>query len=413
MRDVTPDLAQQVLEERVAGRTNELMAILELSRDLGSTLELGPLLNLILDRLQVVVPYTGAGILVADGDRLYQRAHRSALPESEGLRVTYPIAGWHEVWDRLASGEPILIQDTHDDSRAAQLWRSLVDPPEQTPYRQTIRTCLWAPLVVRDRIIGILAVTSDEVNAFTSHQAELATAAASHAAVALENARLYEAARGAAALEERQRLARELHDSVSQILYAIALTASAARQVGERQPQCVPPMLDEMHQLARAGLAEMRALIFELRPDCLQRDGLVNALERQAAAIEARHLLTIDRQLGTEPALPLPIKEVVYRVGQEALQNAVKHARASRLELVLELGECELALRVCDDGKGFEPGGGFPGHLGLRSMRERAANVGGTVDIDSGPGEGTTVHLRIPLAAFRPEERKHSWQHVS
>jgi signal transduction histidine kinase len=160
-------------------------------------------------------------------------------------------------------------------------------------------------------------------------------------------------------------------------------------------------MLDEMHDLARAGLAEMRALIFELRPDCLERDGLVSALERQAAAIEARHQLPIDRRLGTEPAIPLPIKEVVYRVGQEALRNAVTHARANRLELVLERARSELALRVADDGKGFTPGDGFPGHLGLRSMRERAANVGGTVVIESTLGEGTSVHLRIPLGDVR------------
>src|SRR5262249_11063453 len=193
-----------------------------------------------------------------------------------------------------AGADQVLIRVTGARPGPARLWRCLVDPPEQTPYRETIRTCLWAPLIARDRIIGILAVTSDEVNAFTFHQAELAAAAASHAAVALENARLYEAARGAAVLEERHRLARELHDSVSQVLYAIALTAEAARQVQVASPSRTLPMLDEMHQLARAGLAEMRALIFELRPECLAHDGLVSALERQAAAIEARHRLAIE-----------------------------------------------------------------------------------------------------------------------
>jgi signal transduction histidine kinase len=389
--------AQHVLEGRVTERTDELMAILELSRELGSTLELGPLLNLILDRLQTVVPYTGAGILVAEGDRLYQRAHRSALPESAGLRVSYPIAGWHEIWTRLASGEPILIRDTCSNSRPAELWRSLVDPPEQARYRETIRTCLWAPLIARDRIIGILAVTSDEVNAFTFHQAELAAAAASHAAVALENARLYEAARGAAVLEERHRLARELHDSVSQVLYAIALTAAAARQVQVASPGLALPMLDEMHELARAGLAEMRALIFELRPECLAQDGLVSALERQAAAIEARHRLAIEYRSCAEPAVPVRVKEAAYRVAQEALHNVVKHAHARSVDLVLETTERELALLIVDDGRGFSPDSQFPGHLGLRSMRERATDVGGTLDIESAPESGTRVHLSIPI----------------
>jgi hypothetical protein len=114
-----------VLEERVAERTDELMAVLELSRGLGSTLELGPLLNLILDRLQSMVPYTGAGILVAEGDRLYQRAHRSALREHEGLCVGYEIAGWHEVRTRLARGEPILMRThatTHDRQSSGARW---------------------------------------------------------------------------------------------------------------------------------------------------------------------------------------------------------------------------------------------------------------------------------------------------
>jgi PAS domain S-box-containing protein len=396
-RDVTDEVkAHQLLEDRVGERTRELVAVLELARDLASTLELGPLLNLLLDRLQVLVPFTGAGILVADGDRLYQRAHRSALPDDEGLRVTYPIDDWQEAWDQLAAGEPILIGDTHADVRPAAIWRTLVDAPEQASYRQTIRTCIWAPLVVRDRLIGVLAVTSNDVDAFTAHQAELAAAAARHAAVAIENARLYEAARGTAALQERQRLARELHDSVSQVLYAIALSAAAARQLLATDADRALSMVDEAHELAQMGLAEMRALIFELRPESLEHDGLVCTLERQAAALEARHRLPVTRQLCVEPAVPVPIKEVVYRVAQEALHNAAKHAHATHLEIRLCRGPDRLELRIADDGLGFSPDAAFPGHLGLRSMRERAAVVGGELDISSAPGVGTCIVLRVP-----------------
>jgi PAS domain S-box-containing protein len=396
--DVTAEVkAHQLLEDRVSERTRELLAVLELARDLASTLELGPLLNLLLDRLQLLVPYTGAGILVVDGDRLYQRAHRSALPAAEGLRVTYPIEVWQEAWQQLAGGEPILIRDTHSDCRPAEIWRMLVGTPEQAAYRHTIRTCLWAPLVVRDRLIGVLAVTSNDVDAFTDHQAELAAAAASHAAFAIENARLYEAARGTAALQERQRLARELHDSVSQVLYAIALSAAAARQLCTTDSSRAYGMLDEMHQLAQTGLTEMRALIFELRPESLEHDGLVCALERQAAALETRHRLPVARRLCAEPKVPMPIKEVVYRVAQEALHNAAKHARAGHLELQLSHARGQLVLRIGDDGRGFVPNAAFPGHLGLRSMRERAAVVGGTLEISSAPGKGTRVSLRVPF----------------
>jgi PAS domain S-box-containing protein len=400
--DVTAEVkAHQQLEERVSERTRELVAVLELARDLASTLELGPLLNLLLDRLQLLVPYTGAGILVVDGDRLYQRAHRSALPAAEGLRVTYPIDGWQEAWQQLGGGEPILIRDTHSDCRPAEIWRMLVGTPDQAAYRHSIRTCLWAPLVVRDRLIGVLAVTCDDVDAFTDHQAELAAAAASHAAFAIENARLYEAARGSAALQERQRLARELHDSVSQVLYAIALSAAAGRQLCTSDSSKAYDMLDEMHQLAQSGLAEMRALIFELRPESLEHDGLVCALERQVAALETRHRLPVARQYCTEPQVPMPIKEVVYRVAQEALNNAAKHARAGHLELRLSHTHGQLVLRICDDGRGFVPDSIFPGHLGLRSMRERAVVVGGVLDISSAPGKGTRVALRVPTATLK------------
>jgi PAS domain S-box-containing protein len=212
----------------------------------------------------------------------------------------------------------------------------------------------------------------------------------------IENERLYREARGKAALEERQRLARELHDSVSQALYAIALNASAAEAVRERDPGRLRELIGEVAGLAEAGLAETRALIFELRPESLEREGLVAALEKQAAAVRARHGLDVRCRLGEEPSVSLTVKEVLYRIAQEALQNVVKHARARAVELALADDARGLALRVGDDGVGFDPTGSFPGHLGLGSMRERAAAVGGSVEFESAPGRGTTVVARVP-----------------
>jgi signal transduction histidine kinase len=200
-----------------------------------------------------------------------------------------------------------------------------------------------------------------------------------------------------AALQERQRLARELHDSVSQVLYAVALSAAAGRQLHALDATRAPDILDEIHQLAQMGLAEMRALIFELRPESLEHDGLVCALERQATALEARHRLPVVRQLGAEPAVPILLKEVVYRVAQEALHNAARHAQAGHLELDLRRTPRHLQLCVSDDGRGFLPDAAFPGHLGLRSMHERAAMVGGRLHISSTPGKGTRVVLRVPV----------------
>jgi PAS domain S-box-containing protein len=389
----------QLLADHAERRSEELAAVLELSRDLGSTLRLGPLLSLILDRLQRLVPYTGAGILVVEGDRLRQWQHRGPLSEAEAFGISYAIADWHEVWPVLASGQPILIGNVLDDSREATVYRALVDTPAHERLRY-IRTCLWVPLVVRDRLTGVLAVTSGEEHAFTPHQAELAAAVASHAAVAIENARLYEQARGRAALEERQRLARELHDSVSQALYGIALGTQTAQGMlaDEGNTSAAVDPLAYVMDLAEAAMAEMRALIFELRPESLQQEGLVSALQKQIDFVRARHRLDVSAKLSAEPPLPLGAKEALYRIAQEALNNTVKHAAAKHVTVSLAQENGSVVLHVADDGVGFDPGGSFPGHLGLVSMHERAQALGGSFEITSAPGRGTRTTVSVPVA---------------
>ena len=196
--------------------------------------------------------------------------------------------------------------------------------------------------------------------------------------------------------EERRRLARELHDSVSQALYGISLGAHAARTALERDPDHVAEPLDYILSLAEAALAEMRALIFELRPESLETEGLVSALSKQAAALQARNAIVVATELCDEPDLPLPVKEDLYRIAQEAMHNTVKHAHASHVGLRLDQTSDGVMLEVLDDGAGFDPKASFPGHLGLHSMRERVINLGGTFEIESTPGAGTRVCVSIP-----------------
>ncbi len=200
-----------------------------------------------------------------------------------------------------------------------------------------------------------------------------------------------------ATLKERQRLARELHDLVSQALYGISLGAHTAISLFDTDRKKVLEALDYVITLTTAGITEMRALIFELRPELLEMEGLVEALTKQVKALRARHGIEVDLKLCAEPDAPYAVKEAMYRIAQEALQNAVKHARPSRLELTLENQAVSLRLKVRDDGLGFNPQGSFPGHLGLRSMHERALSVGGTLEITSEIDYGTQVVAIIPV----------------
>ncbi|HWZ17834.1 MAG TPA: sensor histidine kinase [Ktedonobacteraceae bacterium] len=208
---------------------------------------------------------------------------------------------------------------------------------------------------------------------------------------------LYEQAQELVSLQERQRLARELHDSVSQALYAIGLGAHTAREALEGDPEQAMASIDYVLALAEAGLAEMRALIFELRPESLEMEGLVAALTKQVAVLRTRYKLTVEADLGEEPTLSLETKHMLYRVAQEALHNIVKHARATKVNLHLAGEENEFILEVRDNGRGFNPAEPFPGHLGLRSMNERVTRMGGTLTIESVPEQGTYLGVRIPI----------------
>jgi signal transduction histidine kinase len=248
-------------------------------------------------------------------------------------------------------------------------------------------------LIAQGRVLGVLNFWSVTPGTFGEQHAELAMAVANQTAVAIENARLYQEASAMAAVEERQRLARELHDSVSQALYGIALGARTARTLLDTDPSRAIEPMDYVLQLAEAGLAEMRALIFELRPESLEAEGLVAALEKQIAATRARYGIEVEASLCDEPTLSLAEKEVFYRVAQESLHNIVKHAHASRVEVLLSDAGGTAHLEVRDNGAGFDATQSFPGHMGLVSINERAASIGARVSVESTPAVGTVVRL--------------------
>jgi PAS domain S-box-containing protein len=395
VRDITSDVqSRDLLEQRVAERTRELSTLLDISRNVASTLELTPLLELILDQLRTVIDYTGTAILTIEGDDLVIVGQRGPLSDEDARLIRHPVAGLAPVWDRLCRGEAVVCHDVRGDSHEAQVFRS-VSGAELDDHYSFIGSCLWAPLVVKNQLIGIMSVATSDVNAFDAGQIEMAAAIARQAAVAIENARLFQQAQGKAALEERQKLARELHDSVSQALYGIALGAQTVRQLLDRDPAKAVEPTEYVLSLADAGLAEMRALIFELRPESLQTEGLVEALRKQAAALRARYGIAMTVDLGSEPEIALDAKEALYRIAQEALHNTMKHARATEATLCLASDGDGVILEIADNGCGFDPNGSFPGHLGLTSMRERITRIGGTLEITSSPGAGTRLRATL------------------
>jgi signal transduction histidine kinase len=394
---LTADLqrSHERLEQRVAERTRELSSLLEISRTVASTLQLKPLLGLILDELKTVVDYADASILVVEGEDLVLLDHRGAATPESMTQPRVSLERWGLIWQAISAGDSALVENIHADTEPAEALRTAIGAhwAAPAPYPQS---WIFVPLRLRDRVSGLLALSAYEENAFTAHHATLALAVANQAAVAIENARLYEQAQELAALEERQKLARELHDSVSQALYGIALGLHTTRIQLDRDPDKLPASLDYLLSLAEAALAEMRALIFELRPESLEHEGLVAALSRQAAALQARHSIAVHTDLCEEPLLALTAKQELYRIAQEAVQNAVKHAHATNIDLFLRQSASAVILEVRDDGIGFEPEGLYPGHLGLRSMRERAMHVDGVLRIESAPGQGTRLVAEVP-----------------
>jgi signal transduction histidine kinase len=227
-------------------------------------------------------------------------------------------------------------------------------------------------------------------------------AMADQATSAVDYGRLIHFSKERVALEERQRLARDLHDSVSQAVYGIALGARSAKELLSKDPSQVQEPLEYVLRLSEAALAEMRALIFELRPEALEREGLTGALKHHTAVLRARYGIAVDESLSGEPATTWENKQALYRIAQEALHNAGRHARAKQVRIVLSQDDVQVRLEVWDNGVGFDSGSTFPGHFGLNTMRERAVDLGGRLEIESRPGAGTMVRAIIPVTQPTP-----------
>lgn len=231
------------------------------------------------------------------------------------------------------------------------------------------------------------------------------------AAVAVDHARLVQLAQQQAVTEERARLGRELHDSVSQTLYGIGLGAQSALEALSADPGEAAESIHYILKLASGGLTEMRTLLYQLRPESLAAEGLLEALRQHAGALGERHRIALVFEGGAEPDLPMPSKHVLYRVVMEAVHNAVKHAQTKSLRISFEQESAQLTITVTDDGQGFDAHKAYCGHHGLDSMRERMVSLGGELTLESRPGAGTVVRATLPIPT--PDPDHHAMERTS
>jgi signal transduction histidine kinase len=233
---------------------------------------------------------------------------------------------------------------------------------------------------------------------FTARDEELLSLFAAHAAIALTNARLSERSRELSVLEERSRLAGDLHDAVSQKLFSLRVRARAAAVLAGRDPARAAAEMEAVAQLGAEAHAELRAVIDGLAPPELGEAGLAESLRRYAVLAGRAHGVAVRFEAAVLPVLDERQEAALYRVAQEALHNALRHAGAGRIAIALSRSPRRVILAVTDDGAGFAAGA--PEGLGFASMRGRAAAVGGTLTIRSAPGAGTTVRLAVPLRRY-------------
>jgi PAS domain S-box-containing protein len=383
---VFEDITQREQMEKALEQSNHDMLMLNrLGQELGSTLDLSQVLGRILDAINVLIPAENNAIWLWDEERsgwLVCRAASNSRQEQSPLnmrlRVGEGIVGWV-----AEHRESVAISHLTEDQRFA--------PGVYMQTGSQARSILAVPLLVRDRVAGVLTIINRTLGEFDARDRTLVETLAASAAIAVENARLHDQAMQAAVTAERNRLARDLHDAVSQTLFSASVISEALPRLLKRDPSRVERGLEQLHQLTRGALAEMRALLVELRPTVLAETDLGDLLHQLAEATMSRTRIAASVSVEAKRALPPEVQIALYRIAQEALNNVVKHARASQVTLNLCNRPEQVELRVKDDGRGFDPDCVKPGHLGLDIMRERAQSTGISLKIASQLGQGTEI----------------------
>lgn len=380
-------LTHRMLEQRITDRSRELSVLYDVMAVVNASLDLETILHNSLDR---VLALMGCQV--------------GAIHLLEKTRGVLCLAASHGIPADIANDIESVPVGNSLAGRVVEKDAPLVVPviangPQSLPVLPAAanQTYLGVPVRARGEVLGVLSLIGKTGRQFSNEEVSLLVSIADEVGVAVENARLYRQAEQLAIVKERERLARELHDSVTQSLYSLTLLSEAGRQLAAAGDfQYTEKYLGRVGEISQQALKEMRLLVYELRPLVLQQEGLVGALQQRLDAVEKR--AGVDAQLVVEGKIHLSMsaEEALYRVAQEALNNALKHAAPTRVTVCVRAKGDQVELEVIDNGKGFDPYSvGDKGGMGLVNIRERVEKLGGTLEILSRPAEGTDVRVVI------------------
>jgi len=376
---------------KIAESLRDIVAILN------SNHPLGEVLDYIVSQAGSMLGSQAAAIYCASGKNgavIVQAAQ--GLP-GDSLSNAIRSPAQHRLEQTLLTPWPVTIPniaaiDVSQDGSSPEIQDLLMLAPPIAAYR----ALLAVPILIKDEVYGRLRLYYRDAHAFSDEEAELAIMFSDQIALAIETAHLREQAKQAAVIDERNRLARDLHDSVTQTLFSANLIAETLTRVWESHPEEGRRGLKDLHRLTQGALAEMRTLLLELRPAAIVEKKLGELLKQltQTTASQTRAALALTVE--GDRKLPAEVQIAFYRVAQEALNNIIKHARASHIVVNLHASPDIVVLRMSDNGCGFDPNAIPPEHLGVSIMRERAVRIGATFALTSQPGHGAEVLIAWP-----------------
>lgn len=360
---------------------------------LASTLDLDEVLDRILAEIGRVVPHDGASIILIEGEIARTVRVRSAVPHlsiDHELNSQVRLSQLPNHQHIIKGKQPFIIQDTVNSA----VW-------VEQPHAAWVRSYLGVPIRIDEDVIGLINLSSTTPRFFGPRHAERLQAFADQAAIAIQNARLYEGAQELAALQERQRLARDLHDAVSQTLWTANIMADVLPTLWQDNQDEGMETLHKLRQLTQGALAEMRTLLLELRPRELEETRLGDLLHQLAEAAMSRKKVDILLHVDDDIQVSADVKVGLYRIAQESLNNIVKHSHATRVNIALlnvvsDSGVQRVQLTIEDNGRGFDLAKRSTERLGVTIMKERADGIDASFELDSQPDEGTLVRVTWP-----------------